>query len=146
MTNRESAASDEELTASGWVADDDGTFVTSMGRMYVRRVDGRVEVALQTDDRHKNLSGFVHGGVIMTLMDRAMGINCREATTGRSVTATITVNFLNAVRPGELIQTSCRLTRIGRTLIFADSHAHVGDRIIASASGTFHRMPATDAT
>ena len=134
VPDKELVAAELGNSASGWVADDDGTFVGAMGKIYLRRVDGRVEVALQTEERHRNLSGYVHGGVIMTLMDRAMGINCREAAGGRAVTMTITVNFVDPVRTGDFVRTTCKLAKVGRSVIFAEGEAYVGDHIVATAS------------
>jgi uncharacterized protein (TIGR00369 family) len=125
--------------ADGWTREADGTFVTSMGAIYVRRTDAGVEVALQTDASHRNLSGNVHGGVILTLLDRVMGINCRNAVPGGASTATITVNFLHPIRTGDFITATCSLSKVGRSLVFAEARACVDGRLVATGSSICSR-------
>jgi uncharacterized protein (TIGR00369 family) len=120
----------------GWERSDDGTFVASLGETYLRRRDQAIEVALQTDGRHRNLSGFVHGGAIMTLLDRAMGINTRRVARDPFWTATITVSFLRPVDPGALIVASCELRKVGRRAVFADARATVEGQVVATGSAT----------
>lgn len=126
---------------SGWVPHSDGTFVASLGKIYERQHDGRIEIALQTDERHVNLSGIVHGGVVMTLIDRAIGLNCRAQAPGeRLATATLTVNFLRQVKVGEFISVTCRLRKQGLKSIFGDADVQVGDRLVATATGVFMKV------
>ena len=120
----------------GWLPIADETFVGGMGRIFERHSEGRVEIALCTDDRHRNLSGIVHGGVLMTLLDRAVGVSCRLVSDGaRMATATLTVNFLRQVQVGEVIVVSGKPRKQGRKAIFVDAEAMVGDRLVATATG-----------
>jgi uncharacterized protein (TIGR00369 family) len=130
-----------ERQPDDWRRDNDGTFVGTMGEVLVRRVESGVEVALRTDARHQNLSGHVHGGVIMALLDRVMGINCRNAIASGAATASITVNFLLPVRIGDFLRTTCRLSKVGRSLVFAEAEAYVGDRLVASGSAVCSIRP-----
>jgi uncharacterized protein (TIGR00369 family) len=112
---------DVESLGSDWQRFEDGTFVSSLGTIYVRLIGEMSEMALQTNEQHTNLSGIVQGGVIMTLLDRVMGQNASQASGASPQTASMTVNFLAAVRIGECIVASCFLRRVGRTAIFADA-------------------------
>ena len=124
-----------------WRPHDDGTYVAGIGNVVERRRDDAIEIGLQTDDRHRNLSGIVHGGVVMTLIDRTVGINCREASPdARMATATLTVNFLRAVQVGDFLAVRCVLRKCGRKAIFADAEAFVGDRLVATATGTWMKV------
>ena len=58
----------------GWKPFVDDTFVSTLGKMYLRDVNDGCEIGVVSDGHLRNLSGVVHGGVIMTLMDRAGGI------------------------------------------------------------------------
>jgi uncharacterized protein (TIGR00369 family) len=95
---------------------------------------------LQTTDAHRNVNGIVHGGALMALLDRVMGVNCRHAIGEPVVTATMTVNFLHPVQTGSIILTSCRLSKVGRRAIFADATAQVAGRLVATANA--HVPPA----
>jgi uncharacterized protein (TIGR00369 family) len=120
----------------GWLPLADETFVGGLGRIFERRRDGRVEIALCTDERHRNLSGIVHGGVIMTALDRAVGVSCRALSDGvRVATATLTVNFLRQVRVGDVIVVRGLPRKAGRKAIFVDAEASVGGRLVATATG-----------
>jgi uncharacterized protein (TIGR00369 family) len=131
----------EDRQVVDWQRDEDETFVGAMGEVFVRRIESSIEVALQTGARHKNLSGDVHGGVIMTLLDRVMGINCRNALAGRAATASITVNFLYPVRTGDFLRAKCRLSKVGRSLVFAEAYAYVDDRLVATGSSVCSVRP-----
>jgi uncharacterized protein (TIGR00369 family) len=121
---------------SAWTAHSDETFLARMGPVVERRRDGMIEIGLQTDDSHKNLSGIVHGGIAMTLIDRAIGLNCRAVADGDPMsTATLTVNFLRRIKVGDFMTVSCVLTRKGRKAMFANAQVHVGDQLAATATG-----------
>ena len=120
----------------GWTPHGDGTYVGQLGLVYERVTDLGIEIALQTDERHINLSGIVHGGVLMTLLDRTVGINCRATAPGvRMATATLTVNFLRQVQIGDFITLTCQLTKKGRKAVFANAEAWVDDKLVATATG-----------
>jgi uncharacterized protein (TIGR00369 family) len=125
----------------GWQRHETETFAGQMGEVYERRTEVGIQIALATDDRHRNLSGIVHGGVVMTLFDRAMGINARAAIPGaRFVMASINVNFLRQVRIGEFLVMQGRVRKTGQRMVFADAEAHVGDVLVATASGVLMRV------
>lgn len=122
----------------GWEPHIDDTFISSIGDVLERQRDNLVEIALRTTERHKNLSGIVHGGVLMALFDRVMGINCRNTNTEhRMATATMTVNMMRAVRVGEFVEFRCRLRKKGRKAYFTDAEAWVGDKLVATANGVW---------
>jgi uncharacterized protein (TIGR00369 family) len=130
-----------EVEREGWVPHVDDTYIGALGTVLERRRDGLLEIGLLTDERHKNLSGIVHGGVMMALVDRAIGINCREAGGGEPMaTASLTVNFARAVKVGDFVEVACRLRRVGRNAIFADGEAHVGDRLVVTATGLWMKV------
>jgi len=129
------------LAAVGWIPHIDDTYIGGLGEVFERHREDLLEIGLQTDDRHKNRSGIVHGGVVMALLDRAMGSNCRAAVGGRRMaTASLTVNFADPIAVGDFIEVSCRLRRVGRNAVFADGEARVGDRLVATATGLWLRV------
>jgi uncharacterized protein (TIGR00369 family) len=122
----------------GWQLLADDTFIGGMGEVLERRRDGLVEIALRTTERHRNLSGVVHGGVVMALFDRAIGVNCRNARPDeRMATATITINLMRQVQVGDFIEFRCRLRKEGRKAYFADAEAWVADKLVATATGVW---------
>ncbi|MFC7706316.1 PaaI family thioesterase [Plastorhodobacter daqingensis] len=131
----------QSFEKDGWQPLADDTFIGGMGEVLERRRDGLVEIALPTTERHKNLSGVVHGGVVMALFDRAIGVNCRDASPNeRMATATITINLMRQVRVGDFIEFRCRLRKKGRKAYFADAEAWVADKLVATATGVWMKV------
>lgn len=121
-----------------WQVIADGTFLSALGPVVRRERDGMIEFGLQTDERHQNLSGIVHGGVIMTLMDRAIGTNARAASEWRRMaTASMTVNFLRQAKIGSFLHITCRLMKNGRKAAFGEATLRSDDQIVATATGVF---------
>lgn len=124
-----------------WSAHDTDTFIGQIGGVQERWRDGSLEVALLTNMRHRNLSGIVHGGVIMALFDRVIGINCRNASPDEPMaTATITVNLMRQVRVGDFVEFRCRLRKKGRKAFFGDAEAWVGEKLVATAGGVWMKL------
>lgn len=124
-----------------WVPHRSEGFVGGLGEIVERRRGGLLEIGLHTADSHRNLSGIVHGGVMMTLIDRTIGINCREAAAGeRMATASLTVNFMRQARVGDFIEVRCTLRKEGRKVIFADAFVYVGDKLIGGGTGVFMKV------
>ncbi len=123
-------------TSTPWVPIQDDTFISRIGDVQERQCGDMIEIGIKTTERQKNLGGIVHGGVMMALFDRTIGINCRNARPDtRMATATLTVNMLRQVKVGDFLTFQCRLRKKGRKAFFADADAHVGDKLVGTASG-----------
>ena len=101
--------------------------------------DGRSRFELTVRPEHMNPHGVVHGGVIYTLVDYAMGgaLTSRLAPGERCATLEIKINYLAPATEGRLAAEARvveRTTRIG--VLDARVHAE-GERLIALATGTF---------
>ena len=74
---------------------------------------GRIRCRLQTDERHQNIQGVIHGVVPVALMDTAMGhaLDSLLAEGEFCSTTQISVQFLRAVRPGQRIEAVGQVTR-----------------------------------
>jgi len=128
---------------NGWVPYSDTTYVSQLGDLFTREGTDGTELGLRTDDRHRNLSGKVHGGVLMTLFDRSAGLASRALLRGgRVATASMTVNFSRPVATGDFIEVSCRLRKVGRTALFVDCDAHVKGKLVGTATGIMMRVSA----
>jgi len=87
-------------------------------------------------EKHRNHIGRVHGGMLMTFADQAMGMTGRRAT-GEKPHATIELNmqFMGAVELGDFVEAHCEVVRMTRSILFIESKLKVGDRIVATGSG-----------
>ena len=99
---------------------------------------GRVDVAFEAGPQHVNIQGLVHGGMLATLADTAMGLAVRTVLEPgrRHVTVQLGVEFLSAGRPGRIVATG-RSLKIGRQLGFAESDVRDGaGTLLARAHAT----------
>lgn len=125
----------EEHLDEGWQEVNDGTFINHMGSVFAR---GLGELGVLTQPYHQNLSGIVHGGVLMTAFDRVMGMLLRNLRSGeRFPTTTMTIEFLRQVKVGEFIHLTASITKMGPRAVFVRGLARVGDRDIGAASAVF---------
>jgi uncharacterized protein (TIGR00369 family) len=123
------------------------TFHTAfVGARLERVASDEVDVSLQVEPRHLNLSGTLHGGMIATLADMATGLAYRtglpEGT--NALTSSLSVTFL---RPSEAGVVTAKGRVIKRGSWFGYAEADVVDadgRLLARAAATFMVVAASD--
>ncbi|MCJ2013845.1 PaaI family thioesterase [Methylobacterium sp. J-076] len=126
----------------GWILVEDEGFIATVGPLYVR--EGIY--AFRAGQKHANLIGVVHGGMLMSFADRALGVTAMAAADGAScVTIQLEMKFLDAGRMGDWL--TCRSIVVKRTgsLVFMRGEVHDGERLVASADGVWkilRRRPA----
>ena len=99
---------------------------------------GAADVAFEAGTDHVNLQGFVHGGVLATLADTAMGLAVRTSLEPgrRHVTVQLGIEFLSPGRPGRIVAHG-RSVKVGRQLGFAEADVvDARGRLLARASAT----------
>jgi len=99
---------------------------------------GAVEIAFEAGPQHLNLQGLVHGGILATLADTAMGLAVRTVLEAgrRHVTVQLGVEFLSPGRPGRITARG-RSVKIGTQLGFAEADVVNADgRLLARAHST----------
>ena len=108
--------------------------------MYARRTepDG-VVIALRVAERHLNIQGITHGGMLVTLADGALGINIAMARERRSaqVTVSLSADFLSGGRLGDWLEAHTTITRMGQRMAYANCDLRVGTRHVLRSSGVF---------
>jgi len=99
---------------------------------------GTGRVRLEADDRHLNRVGAVHGGVLATMVDTAMGQAVRSVTRDRQGLATsqLTVTYLNPGKPGRLVATA-QVRKRGRNLVVCDADIEQDGEAVVHAVATF---------
>ncbi|HLH87453.1 MAG TPA: PaaI family thioesterase [Xanthobacteraceae bacterium] len=136
-------AAARDLAADGWQPDDDEGFVALVGPIW-RRTSGETDrYAFMAEPKHHNRRGVVHGGMLMTFADRAIGRACRYAN-GHQPQATVQLDmhFVDAVQVGELVEAKCRIVRRTRSVMFASADLTVGPRVVATAKGVWKTLGA----
>lgn len=100
--------------------------------------DGKCTAWIEPLPELMNSMGMAHGGLVMTLMDAAMGGACRscQPAGGSVVTIDMQAQFLAPARGR--VEAQARVVRASRTLIFAECDVRDGDgELCARATGLF---------
>ena len=102
--------------------------------------DGTSVVAVDAGEEHLNPAGAVHGGVLATMIDVAMGT--AVATTGGEspVTVSLAVTYLEPGRAGRL-QARARVRKRGTRLMVVEAEVVQDGDVVADALGTFSVKP-----
>ena len=98
--------------------------------------DDGVSLRLPLVAHHHNGAGVVHGGVMLTLADAALGFGIARAVGKRCTTAELKINFLRPVSEGELVARS-KILRAGRKLVVARAELMCVDKHVAEVLATF---------
>jgi len=95
-------------------------------------------ISLEATAHHMNLIGMVHGGVLSSLLDNAMGVLIATLLPGaKTVTTNLNVHFVAPMYAGKLIVTADLLHQSRKMLTvygsITDSEGHLG----SIGTGTF---------
>lgn len=98
-----------------------------------QRIVGRFRM----DARYQGGTGFLHGGIIATLLDEAMG-KVNRFSEVRAVTAELTVEYLKPVRVAEeIVVEGWQKERKGRNLFHESEIRNAQGAVLARARGRF---------
>lgn len=127
--------------AEGWEAVPGDHFITLVGPVWKRPDQdadppGQRRYGLIADSRHLNRNGMMHGGMVMTFIDHALGLAARTVNhTHSQATVQLDTVFLSGVEEGEFVEAHCRALRETKSILFMTTALVVGDRPIANATG-----------
>jgi uncharacterized protein (TIGR00369 family) len=121
-----------------------GIVVGPLGFILRDGAEGRSVWEYKVDPAHFNLNGTLHGGVVMALLDTAMGfaVVARVAAEGRfNAAAEQSTRFLAPVRAG-IITAEATVLKIGKRLAIVESRARdEAGTLVAVASSTHTILP-----
>lgn len=113
-----------------------GGFVDLVGPLYVRtEANGLRAFGFEAQTKHANKIERVHGGMLMTVADRALGVAAWDASGRPCVTVQFDMQFLSTVRMGEFTWISPELVRKTSSLVFMRGTLAVEGRSVAAATG-----------
>lgn len=98
---------------------------------------GKAELEVQAEKQHTNPMGMVHGGLIMSIADAAMG-NAIRSLGLIGVTVDCSVSFPGAARLGEKVTARGKVIKAGKNLLFAEATVWAQDRILGHSKSTFY--------
>jgi len=114
-------------------------FLDLLGPIYNRIFERGLIIGLRAAEKHCNARGLVHGGVLSSLADIALGYNA--AFSGDDpvpiVTASLTIDYAGSAKLGDWIEIETDVQKVGRKMAFANCYFLVNEKRIARASGVF---------
>lgn len=110
--------------------------------LYSRQSESYTIIALRAAKQHCNSRGFVHGGLLSSLADNAMGLSCASSHDSLAglVTSTLNLSFLAGCSRGQWIEFVTTHTKIGKRLDAAQGHILADGTICAHMNATFSVM------
>jgi acyl-coenzyme A thioesterase PaaI-like protein len=119
-------------------------FLTMLGPWYFKNElyeNGQTEkiFGIFIEDKHTNIWGSAHGGMLISMADSALGYNLSRATDPpqKLVTVHFNADFVASPKPGDWVHTEVKIHKIGAKMSFADCYLKVADKLILRTSGVF---------
>jgi len=111
--------------------------------LYSKKTEKAVIIGLRLAKPHTNSRGLIHGGLIASLADNAMGYSCALVMgwTTSLVTISLAVDYVGSAEIGQWLAVESEVIRTGSTICFAQSLIKADDTVIARANGTFRVVP-----
>lgn len=99
---------------------------------------GRCTCTLPVQDFHLNGNGVVHGGVLFTLADTAMGAALHHTLEEGQICATIEtkIAYFKPVFEGE-VRCVGEIVNKGKSVASTEASLYLGDVLVAKATGSF---------
>ena len=110
-----------------------------IGPLYFRGEGGDLAIGLRAEAKHCNSRGTVHGGILATLADVALGYTMAYASDppGNLVTANLSIDYAGTAKTGDWLEAQVDIQKQGSRLSFANCYILVGGQRIVRASAVF---------
>ncbi|WP_300394938.1 PaaI family thioesterase [Henriciella sp.] len=112
--------------------------------LYSRQDPRKVMIGVRLREAHCNSRGLVHGGLIASLADNAMGLSAGAAlrTEGRDtvkglVTVSLTTDYLGPAKLGSWLEVDTHFVKTGGSLCFTDCLVLADGEPVARANASF---------
>lgn len=124
---------------------EDQAFNSLVGPLYARRGEnGDHRFLFHVAPQHLNLHGIVHGGMLTTFADMALGLAAHwECGERASSTVSLNCDFVAPGRLGDWIHCAPRVTRRTRSVVFVSGDLYTEERILLTASGVWKILGAS---
>lgn len=128
----------EGFDSSGFAAYSDhcGPILYKREQLEDGSIRGWAGVLLQ--EHHIGGNNRGHGGLLMTLLDEALGMNaCISRNMQPAVTVSMNTQFYAPMAAGSFLQAYGKVTRSTRSMAFMAGEAWCGDVLVGSATGVW---------
>jgi uncharacterized protein (TIGR00369 family) len=121
----------------------EGTYLEFLGFRLTSWKEGFARLEMPVRNDHRNTVGYLHGGIISSLLDIACAVSGSYSISSDMVSVTVNLNT-NFMTPhtGAIAVAEAELIRSTKSLFFAQSRLIDADsnRLCAIATGTFKRQ------
>ena len=122
----------------------EGTYLEYLGFKLIDWKEGYARLEMPVRSDHRNTVGFLHGGVISSLLDIAGAVagSYGDAIERVSSTVNLNVNFM-APHQADTVVAEGELVRKTTSLFFAEARLldPENNRLCAAATGTYKKKP-----
>lgn len=107
--------------------------------IFARATPTALMLGLRIAQNHCNSRGLLHGGVIATLADNAMGLSCARTYDPPAplVTINLALDYLGLARLGQWLDVTTTVIKTGKALAFASCLVNADGTPIARGNATF---------
>lgn len=102
-----------------------------------REPSGDFVYGFQSDARHGNPNGVLHGGAVVAFVDTFLGHAVVSRTSRPCATVSLNTQFVGSVPAGHWISGRARMRKLTRTMAFLDAEASAGDKLLLTATSIF---------
>jgi acyl-coenzyme A thioesterase 13 len=119
-------------------------YTDTIGPIFYRKDGSNLVLGIRALQKHANARGLVHGGLLMTIADIALGyaMAFREDPPASLITASISADFAGSAKVGDWIEVHVDVQKSGSRLAFANAYLIANDQRILRASGVYLRAGA----
>ena len=114
-------------------------FLDTIGPLYSAGSGVSLVIGMRVQEKHTNARGTLHGGVLASIADIALGYGLATSTNPPTsmVTASLSVDFAGSAQAGDWIETVLDIQKIGSRMAFANVYFTLRGERVARASGVF---------
>lgn len=114
-------------------------YLDLIGPLYCTGNGAQLVIGFRVQEKHTNARGLLHGGVLASVADVALGYGLATSKTppASMLTANLTLDYSGSAKLGEWVETSLDIQKLGSRLAFANAYFHVDAQRIARASAVF---------
>ena len=117
-------------------------FLETVGPFFYRKEpDGGFIVAVRVLPKHANARGSAHGGLLLTLLDIALGYRAAfsQEPPAALTTASISADFVGSPKLGDWVEAHVDVHKVGSRLAFANAFLVVNGERLVRANAVFSR-------
>lgn len=126
------------LTRNGWVFDPADGFIAYIGGLWRLTDSSGEHYGFITRDIHANRNGVVHGGMIMSFVDRVFGMHSRLSSgVEKAATVSLSHQFVAPLQIGKFAILTPRIVKLTPRMAFLEGLVTCDDQPVVQAQGVW---------